>query len=196
MSANFPLFSNPVHLAHLFWQSLLKKDDIVVDATLGNGKDALFLSQILLKNGGGTLHGLDIQKQALENTSVLLEKNAKDFLSSVHLFQRSHESFPELISKGSVKLVVYNLGYLPGSDKTITTMTDTTLLSIKNALELITPSGAISITCYPGHREGQNEFLALESFANMLDKSFFCVTSHTWLNRQSSPILIFIQKAK
>ena len=55
------------------------------------------------------------------------------------------------------KLIVYNLGYLPGSDKLLTTKTSSTLLSVEKALSLIAPNGAISITCYPGHEEGKKE---------------------------------------
>ncbi|MBM3208178.1 MAG: 16S rRNA (cytosine(1402)-N(4))-methyltransferase [Chlamydiae bacterium] len=195
MAPNFPLFSNPIHLAHLFWLNLIKKDDIVIDATVGNGKDILFLASTLMNLGGGSIYGLDIQKQAIETTHELLKEHAERFLPHTRLIHASHESFPREILQGSVKLIVYNLGYLPGGDKTITTMTESTIISIKSSLELICPGGAISITCYPGHEEGHKEFLALTTLLTTLAKSKFCVTSHTWMNRQNSPLLLFIQKS-
>ncbi|MCX6990722.1 MAG: class I SAM-dependent methyltransferase [Chlamydiae bacterium] len=191
----FPLFSSPIQLAHMLWEKLLGKDDMVIDATMGNGKDTLKLAQILSNCGSGRVIALDIQPKALENTLSLLRENIPEFLQNIELLLTSHENFPSQILPGSVKLIVYNLGYLPGADKELTTQTGTTLLSIENALKLIAPGGALSITCYPGHAEGQKEHEAIKAFVKDRDLREYCVSEHTWPSRNLSPILLLIQKS-
>jgi 16S rRNA C1402 N4-methylase RsmH len=190
----FPLFSTPIQLAHILWERLLKKDDLVIDATMGNGKDTLMLARILSKRGSGKVITLDIQTKALENTLKLLTESIPEFLPNIELLLTSHENFPSEIEPGSVKLIVYNLGYLPGADKELTTQTATTLTSLEKALDLLAPGGALSITCYPGHAEGQIEHEAIKVFAKGLDTRMFCVTEHVWPGRNLSPILILLQK--
>ena len=75
----------------------------------------------------------------------------------IKLIHSSHTTFPEEIKSGTVRLIVYNLGYLPGSDKALTTKVETTLESINHAQRLIMEGGVISVTCYPGHPEGKKE---------------------------------------
>ena len=70
-------------------------------------------------------------------------------------------TFPKLAQQHPIRLVVYNLGYLPKGNKKLTTLTDSTLQSLENALALIQPGGVVSITCYPGHEEGAKEEAAL-----------------------------------
>jgi hypothetical protein len=87
---------------------------------------------------------------------------------------------------------VYNLGYLPGGKKSITTQTDTTLESVKLSLELLADDGAISITCYPGHEEGAREEKELLAFAETLSSKEWNVCQHKWLNRPRSPSLLWL----
>lgn len=192
----FSLFSTPIQLAHAFWEKLLSRGDIVIDATMGNGKDTLALAQILRTQGGGEIWSLDIQEKALENTLELLKEHVPDFIPQITLSQSSHEEFPKELPGSSVKLIVYNLGYLPGADKALTTKTETTLISIRKALNLLTLGGALSITCYPGHEEGRREYEAIHTFLQGLEPKEYSVTEHTFTNRHLSPILTLVQKGK
>jgi hypothetical protein len=194
MRPRFPLFSNPIDLAHQFWEQLLQKDDLVIDATCGNGKDSLAIALMLLHRGGGALLCLDLQKTAIDHTQKLLQEQAARFFPHVSFFQQSHETFPAMIQKGSVKLIVYNLGYLPGGDKEITTQTETTIKSISQAFPLLCPGGVLSITCYPGHAEGAKEQIKLEEALSSLDPKSWSFSGHYWRNRASSPNLFIIQK--
>lgn len=47
----------------------------------------------------------------------------------------------------------YNLGWLPGGDKSITTMLEDTLESIEAAQRLVKHGGMISVMLYRGHAE-------------------------------------------
>lgn len=190
-----PLFSSPLKLAHMLWDKLLCKNDIVIDATIGNGKDTLVLAALLSSKGGGKLWGLDIQPKALEATKALLEHEQPTFLPHLTLRFQSHENFPEELEPSSVKLIVYNLGYLPGADKTLTTQTETTLISLKKAIGLLCFGGCLSVTCYPGHPEGQREYDAIHTLFQNLNPKEFCVTEHIFTNRTLSPILVLVQKA-
>ncbi|MFN0065363.1 MAG: class I SAM-dependent methyltransferase [Chlamydiales bacterium] len=145
-------------IAHARWQELLSKGDTAIDATLGNGNDTLFLASIM--QGEGRLIGYDIQETAIEKTLHLLQELPSSWRKNVVLKQISHTALCE-----PAKLIVYNLGYLPGSDKSITTMTETTLVSLDKAVSLLQPGGLLSITCYPGHSEGAREAKAVLAWA-------------------------------
>lgn len=196
MRQNFPLFSTPTDLSPVYWEKLLQKDDVVIDATIGNGKDTLTLCSIMDRLGGGKVIGIDIQKEALERTSNRINEQLPNFIANLELHLRSHEIFPDTIAPSSVKLIVYNLGYLPGGDKTLTTKTSTTLISIENALTLLKSGGCLSITCYPGHSEGEIEYGQICALTSSLCKETYCVCQHIFSNRKKSPVLILIQKSR
>ncbi len=182
------LFKSAVALAHHYWSLLLQADDTAIDATCGNGQDTLFLTTRLTK---GCVIALDIQQKAIEATRACLGEDQ----THVHLFLQSHLNFPSLAFQRNIKLIVYNLGYLPGGGvKTLTTETSVTLESVHNALALIVPGGMVSLTCYPGHSEGAREEIALLDLAKKLDPHFWSVCHHKWLNRNNAPSLLLIQK--
>ncbi len=122
------------------------------------------------------------------------KKLAIDHYDRVFLFHQSHASFPPIAYKKSISLIVYNLGYLPGGDKQFTTLAAETLKSIDEALKLIRPQGMISITCYPGHPEGQREEEGLIAYLKTLSNKLYTICYHQWVNRHASPSLILIRR--
>lgn len=190
---------NSPHLAlsKTYWKTHLKPGDIVIDATCGNGQDTLYLSQILLSDPESTIFAFDIQPEAILNTENLLKKNlSRDHFRRVLLHRRSHLELTAVPYPFSPRLIVYNLGYLPGGKKTLTTLTETTLESVKMSLQLLADDGAISITCYPGHEEGAKEEQALLAFTQNLSAQNWAVCYHRWLNRPQSPTLLWIEQRK
>ncbi|TXG75985.1 methyltransferase domain-containing protein [Candidatus Dojkabacteria bacterium] len=176
---------NHILLAHSLWSGHLAPDGLAVDATCGNGHDTLVLSRMLPK---GKVFAFDIQKQAIENTRLLLEEHKT--LDRVELFQQSHAEW-----KGEFEpphLIVYNLGYLPRSDKIITTLVETTIKSVQTGLEILLDGGALSIMCYPGHAEGEREEKALLDFLSTLPSSEWTVCHHHFPNRPKSPSLFWV----
>lgn len=169
----------------------------MIDATCGNGYDTLFLSTLVLDDKKkGRVIAIDKQQQAVENTQKLLkEKISPIFLDKIFVYKQCHSSFPFSIEKESVSLIVYNLGYLPGGNKTLTTTGSITLESLKAATSLIKREGAISVTCYPGHDAGKPEEEMVLDFAASLDPHEWSSCHHRWINRNSSPSLILIQRA-
>ncbi len=180
------IFNSHLDLARLYWDKVLQKRDWAIDATCGNGHDTLFLAS---KCEG--VIGLDIQERALQKTRELLETSGVE-KGKVLLYHQSHESFPD--RDKPIRLIIYNLGYLPGGDKEITTRVHSTLKSLENALELILPQGIVSITCYPGHPEGALEESALLRFSESLSPQQWSVSFHSWKNRCQAPSLLIIQK--
>lgn len=189
----FPLFNTPIDLAHSFWEKILDNGDIVIDATCGNGKDSLKLSLLLQKKINTSLFCLDIQEIAIAKTKKLIEEKNPEFIPNTHFFLGSHEEI-EKITTEKCKLIVYNLGYLPSGDKSVTTVTSSTLKSISQALNMLVNGGVISITCYPGHEEGKKEKIALYSLLSSLDAKNWSVASIDWENRNEAPSLLLVQK--
>lgn len=194
----FPLFQTPLDLAHEYWRSLLNPGDCVIDATCGNGHDTLFLAKIVIDSSKkGALTAIDIQPQAIENTQKLLRENLVEALiPNISFYQQCHSKFPTHFSNESVALIVYNLGYLPGGNKALTSIYSTTLQSLQAALPLIKPGGVISITCYPGHEAGKHEEESVLHFMASLDPLIWSCCHHRWPNRQNAPSLMLIQRGK
>lgn len=192
MNRSFSLFNSHLDLAHRYWEKLLRAGDWAIDATCGNGQDTLKLAQT--KDIGGVI-GIDLQPEAVQKTQRLLELHlTPEELSRVHLVCQSHVEFPPLATQNPIRLIVYNLGYLPGGNKQVTTMTPTTLESVRKAHDLVAPGGAVSIACYPGHPEGKEEEIALCAELSRLSPKEWNVCTHHFPNRMLSPSLIFAQK--
>lgn len=195
MFSRFPLFQSHLDLAHDYWGRVVQVGDTVIDATCGNGHDTLFLSRLTLASGKGRLIGLDIQKSAIQKTTELLNENLEqEQIACIELIHGSHETFPVGALPGTVRLIVYNLGYLPGGNKQVTTRVETTLASCKAAQGLLMPGGVISLTCYPGHSEGIMEEEALLAFVATLGAKEWSCCHHRWSNRRSAPSLLLIQR--
>jgi Putative rRNA methylase len=186
-------FTPHIILSQKYWMNFLEKNDIVIDATLGNGKDSLFLSR-LLNLDKKRLFCIDIQKIAIEKSKRLLKANLdRKSFENISFINNSHEKL-DMIVDVKANLIVYNLGYLPGGDKSITTMANTTILSLNNAFNILNKKAAISIISYPRHEEGKKEDLLLGSFLKSLDPKEFSVLKHFWINKYLAPIFYWIEK--
>lgn len=182
-------------LAKTYWRAHLKPGDVAIDATCGNGNDTLYLSELLLSDPSSSVFSFDIQPEAILSAEALLKRHlSPDHFRRVLLHRRSHLELNAVPLPYSPRLIVYNLGYLPGGNKQVTTKTETTLESVKMSLELIADDGAISIMCYPGHEEGAREEKAIVAFAESLPSKSWIVCYHQWINRPRSPTLVWIAK--
>ena len=68
-----PTFPKPIHFAQQVLKNCINKGDYVVDATLGNGHDALFLANLVGEQGH--IIGFDIQAEAIEASTQRMEDN-------------------------------------------------------------------------------------------------------------------------
>ncbi|KAL6514037.1 hypothetical protein OROHE_019493 [Orobanche hederae] len=144
-------------VAHAVWKNVVRKGDLVIDATCGNGYDTLALLRLVADDKcRGRVFAMDLQKDALERTSSLLDRSvAADERKLVELYAMCHTKMEELVPNGdAVRLVAFNLGYLPGGDRKIKTESGTTLLALEAAKNILSPGGLISILSYVGHSGG------------------------------------------
>ncbi len=195
-----------LELAHTLLAQVLSPGDTVVDATCGNGYDSTFLASQVLIPGEGLLVCLDVQKQALDNTfnaislslmSTFQSHTAETILKEqVRLELHNHCTFPAYLQEESVSAVVYNLGYLPGGDKSIITRPEDSVTSIKIATRTIKVKGIISILAYRGHERGPEELATVEEFVGSLNKYQWSVYRHCPLNWPMSPVLYTLYKIR
>lgn len=179
-------FKNAVEFAHFLWKNSLTKEDLAVDLTAGNGRDVGFLAELGLKR----IIAVDIQEKAI----LRAKKNNPN--EQIEFIVADHAQFPEMLQDNSVRLAIYNLGYLPGGDKKITTMSENTLLSIKKMMSKLSLEGSFSITCYPGHIEGAIEESSLLAWSQTLSPKEWIVTHTRWSNRNNGPSLLWIRKCQ
>lgn len=169
---------------------VVKEGDVVIDATLGNGHDTLELAQLVGETGH--VYGFDIQKDAVEHTRARLENEG--LAARCSLYQLGHEQMLTKVS-APVRYVSFNLGWLPGGDKTITTLWPTTKKALESALSLLLPLGVCTVCAYPGHLEGDHERSELMQFLSRLRPQDFNVLHQHFLNAgEGAPECFVIQK--
>lgn len=160
-----------------------------IDATCGRGNDTIYMARLL--ENSGIVYSYDIQNIAIEYTKQeLLKQN----ITNVILKLESHENISEI----DIDLIIYNLGYLPNGDKTITTKATTTIASLKKVLTLmeLNPKMLIILVIYPGHDEGSKESITIDNFVKDLPSTEYLVTKYLNYNRPKSPYVITISKDK
>jgi predicted methyltransferase len=152
---------------HQILQDAVREGSTVIDATAGNGYDTLFLAQRV--GPSGKVIAIDIQPAAIESTRSRLEVANAD--SQCELIEGDHaQVLHELTEEqaGSVAAITFNLGYLPGSDKSLTTSSASTLRALDAAGQLLSAGGVLLVTAYRGHQGGLSEARAVESWMQQL----------------------------
>lgn len=186
-----PPLRGPVPLSHLMLRQYVRPGDSLIDATCGNGNDTLLLA--LLTGPTGRVWAFDIQRPALERTAHALDEAG--LRERVTLVESGHETLATHVT-GPVTVAVFNLGYLPGGDRSVITRPESTLTALGQALELLLPGGVVAITIYPGHPGGASEREAVEQWSSSLPNGHCNVWRMGQLNvAADAPYLILIQKA-
>ena len=184
------IIKNSLGQSHEMVKQVVVPGDTVIDATAGNGNDTLFLAQLV--GDGGKVYSFDIQEPALEKTRHRLELHKVS--AQVELIQDGHQNMDKHVT-GSVKAVMFNLGYLPGGDHTIGTRAETTIEAVRKAMELICVNGLVSIVVYYGGDSGFEEKEAVMQFLETIDCRKFVVMKTEFVNQVNCPpIFICIEK--
>ena len=164
----------------------------VVDATMGNGYDTLWLCELVGESG--KVYAFDVQQEAVDRTAERLE-NAS-MRDRACLFCVGHERMGEVITE-PVDAVLFNLGWLPGAEHGVTTQTTTTLKAAEAALELLREEAIMTICIYPGHEEGTREKRALLEWASKLDDKRYDAMLKAYVNQPNDPPqMLAIRKKK
>ena len=175
----------PLEMAHDFLAQVITREDIVVDATMGNGYDTLFLARLAKQ-----VYAFDIQEQALEKTNQrLLEAG----LTNVELILQGHETVDQFVTEA--KAGIFNLGYLPSADKSIITKPQTTIEALEKLCQMLVKGGRIAIMIYYGHEGGDIERDAVLDYVSQLPQREYTATIYRTLNQiNNPPFLVMIEK--
>ena len=175
----------PLEMAHDFLAQVITREDIVVDATMGNGHDTLFLAKLAKQ-----VYAFDIQEQALEKTSQRLQEAG---LTNAELILQGHETVDQFVRE--VKAAIFNLGYLPSADKSIITQPQTTLEALDKLCHMLVKGGRIAIMIYYGHEGGDIERDAVMDYVSQLSQQEYTATIYRTLNQiNNPPFLVMIEK--
>ncbi|EUJ17051.1 methylase [Listeria aquatica FSL S10-1188] len=108
--------------------------------------------------------------------------------------KKSHAELAADVSE-PVRAVIYNLGYLPGGDKSITTLEESTLESISAALEKLMVGGLVILVIYHGHEAGKLEKEAILNYVSHLPQEKFSVLQYGFINQRNlPPFVVAIEK--
>lgn len=184
-------FRSARHWAAELIEGALFEGARAVDATLGNGHDALWLCGLVGERGH--VYGFDVQPEAVERSRARLAEAGMEARATLML--DGHEHMADSIEAGSVDAVMFNLGWLPGAPHGVTTRTETTLRAVGAALDLLKEDGLLTVCVYPGHAEGARERDALLAWARMLDEAQYDTMLRCYLNQSGDPpLMIAVRK--
>lgn len=188
----FPSLRGPVPLAHFILRQMIAPGDKAIDACCGNGNDTVLLAELV--GPTGHVWGFDIQALAIEKTAARLAA-AGITDSRVSLIKCGHETMPMHIDQ-PVRAVVFNLGYLPGSDHQLITRPETTLSALQYAYKLLLPGGIITVAVYTGHCGGLEEQRVIETWCAAIPAREASIWRMGQANVSAdAPYLLLIQKA-
>lgn len=128
------------------------KFDVAIDATLGNGYDAIYLSNYYKR-----VIGIDIQELAIKRSN----EKTKD-IKNIEIYL---DDFNNIDKYKYANLIIFNLGFLPGSNKKIKTQDYTSESAILKAYSIL--DGLLLVACYIQHEGGYDEYLRIIDALNL-----------------------------
>lgn len=168
-----------LHLNHTLIKSLIHSESIVLDMTLGHGNDSLSIAPFVKH-----IYAFDIQESAILSAQTKLS----EFTHITYI----HDSFTHFTHYvDTFDLAIFNLGYLPKGDKSITTLKADTLLTIEMIIQKYS-SATIVVMSYLGHDEGLQEFHALESYFHTLNSHH--VIKSSLIHDTHAPVMFWVYK--
>ncbi|MGM9625393.1 MAG: class I SAM-dependent methyltransferase [Eubacteriales bacterium] len=173
----------------LFLGNHIKQGGTAVDFTMGNGHDTAYLAEAV--GPTGHVYAFDIQEQALAHTRARLTEAG--LIDRCTLILDSHANALSHISE-PICAGVFNLGYLPGGDRTKTTLHTSTKIAVESAVSLCDRDGIILIAVYPGHAEGTVEGEMLDEMLAGLDHRRFSVSRLRIINSPTSPFFFAVER--
>jgi ubiquinone/menaquinone biosynthesis C-methylase UbiE len=173
---------------HQILRDTLQQGDFAIDATAGNGHDTVQLAQLI--GPTGKVVAIDLQAEAIAATRRRLAGAGIE--TGFELIEANHAEYLEArIAKTAeqVAAIVFNLGYLPGSDKTVQTETSHTLRALDAAAQLLRPGGRLCVTAYRAHSGGESEAAAVEKWMGARKAAGWELTCQLPPSRYMPPVL-------
>lgn len=182
-----------LHFSHQLLTNLVEKfpEGLYIDATLGKGNDTYFiLNQPTFE---GEVYGFDIQSAAIEASLTKIENHPKK--NKAHLIHDSHEKIASIVKDKAIHGAIFNLGYLPGGDHSITTQYESTIMALKQIQQRLEKNGQIILVVYSGHPQGKIEKEKLFEHLTSWPQEQFQVLQYEFINqRNEPPMLLIIEK--
>ncbi len=163
--------------AHDYLSRQLRPGDWALDATAGNGHDSLYMAKQI--GPKGHLIAIDIQPAAIRTTRRRLQ--AADCCDQTELLVADHsQALPSLCVQypQTFRAIIFNLGYLPGSDKRIQTQAHSTVRALDAAKGLLISDGLLLVTAYRGHVGGPAEASCIADWMQNLHAQAWSVKRH------------------
>ena len=182
-------------LSRAFVGQAVKPGDWALDGTAGNGHDTLFL--VNLVGDGGKVFAFDVQQASLDKTFARLEATGVSHRCQFCL--GGHEQLTEILPgecRGRLKAGMFNFGYLPGSDKSVTTKAKTSVEALTQLLDYICPGGILSLHLYTGHAGGTKESKAITTLCEELPESEWRIAEYSILNKQRNREVLLLAERK
>ena len=156
--------------------------------------EAFELSADLVGSSGKVI-AIDIQDCAIQSTREKL--GSTGLIDRVRLVTEDHaEALEKLIVANHEKVaaITFNLGYLPGSDKSIQTRAKSTEEALAASIQLLTTGGYLCVTAYRGHSGGKVEAETVEAFMRKSQSEGNAVDCYEPESSNSPPILWVLKK--
>lgn len=167
---------------HHFIKNHVEQGETCVDATAGNGNDTLLLAELVGEKG--KVYAFDIQEQALQKTRERLEE--KGLENRVELILESHTKMGERIQE-EISCIVFNFGYLPGGNHSLSTKKESSIKAIETGLSLLKKGGLMSLCIYSGGDSGFEEKDGILQYLRTLDSKKYLVILSEYYNRPNNP---------
>jgi len=161
---------------------------LAIDATVGNGYDALFLAHRV--GPKGKVLGFDVQKAALAGAREILKFVGS--LDRVSLLHDSHTRLADYLPPGAaIAGAMFNLGYLPRGNRQIITQPETTVMALRSVLEHLAERGRVTLLVYRGHEGGVPEYQEVRQALEQLPEDEWLVEELASTNDSPSAPRLF-----
>jgi tRNA1(Val) A37 N6-methylase TrmN6 len=179
--------SNALIAARQYLVPALQGARCVLDATAGNGNDTFFLCQQTPPEC--RVFAFDIQSAAIQGASDRIAQQG--YGDKVCWIRDDHAKLAEYVTM-PLDAAMFNLGYLPGQDHSLTTTPVSLGPALADLLERLAPGGRITLVAYPGHAPGQAEIEFLEEWLPQCPQSRFVVSRLTFINQRNNPAILYM----
>ena len=180
-------------LARNFIKDGISKGAFVIDATVGRGFDTEYLCELV--GDTGEVLGFDIQEEAIQSTKERLEE--RGLKQRARLVLDSHANMAQYAEPDSVDGIMFNFGYLPKGDHTISTNPKTSIQAIEAGLSLLKQGGVMSLCIYHGKDTGIEERdVILEYLQHISHKKYTVIVTELYNRPNNPPIFAGIVRDK